>query len=51
VGLWLSRLARPLIPTRYRAVLTEAVARALLQAVRQAKPGRSCVENAEISEA
>jgi hypothetical protein len=32
-------------------VLTEAVARALLQAVRQAKPGRSCVENAEISEA
>jgi uncharacterized protein YbjT (DUF2867 family) len=51
VGLWLSRLARPLIPARYRAVRTEAVARALLQAVRQAKPGRYFVENAEISEA
>lgn len=51
VGLWLSRLARPLIPARYRAVRTEAVARALLQAVRAAKPGRCCVENAEISEA
>lgn len=51
VGLWLSRLARPLIPVRYRAVRTEAVARALMQAVRQAKPGRYFVENAEISEA
>lgn len=51
VGLCLFRLARPLIPARYRAVRTEAVARALLQAAQQAKPGRSCVENAEISEA
>jgi uncharacterized protein YbjT (DUF2867 family) len=51
VGLWLSRLARPLIPSRYRAVRTDAVARALLQAVRQAKPGRWRVDNAEISEA
>jgi uncharacterized protein YbjT (DUF2867 family) len=51
VGLWLSRLARPLIPARYRAVRTEAVARALLLAVRQAMPGRCCVENTEISEA
>jgi uncharacterized protein YbjT (DUF2867 family) len=51
VGLWLSRLARPLIPARYRAVRTEAVARALLQAVRQAKPGRYFVENTDISEA
>ena len=51
VGLWLSRLARPLISVRYRAVRTEAVARALLQAVRQAKSGRYFVENAEISEA
>jgi uncharacterized protein YbjT (DUF2867 family) len=49
VGLWLSRLARPLIPVRYRAVRTEAVARALLQAAQQAKPGRYFVENAEIS--
>jgi len=51
VGLWFSRLARPLIPVRFRAVRTEAVARALLQAVRQAKPGRCCIENAEISKA
>ncbi len=51
VGLWLFRLARPLIPVRYRAVRTEAVAHALLQAVRQVKPGRSCIENAEISKA
>jgi uncharacterized protein YbjT (DUF2867 family) len=51
VGLWFFRLARPLIPARYRAVRTDAVARALLQAVRQAKPGRSCIENAEISKA
>ena len=49
MGLWVFRLARPLIPARYRAVRTEAVARALLQAVRQAKPGRSWVENAEIT--
>jgi uncharacterized protein YbjT (DUF2867 family) len=51
VGLWFSRLARPLIPARYRAVRTEAVARALLQAARQAKPGCCFVENVEISEA
>jgi len=51
VGLWFSRLARPLSPVRFRAVRTEAVARALLQAVRQAKPGRCCIENAEISKA
>jgi uncharacterized protein YbjT (DUF2867 family) len=51
LGLWFARLARPLIPARYRAVRTEAVARALLQAVRLAKPGCSCVENAEILEA
>lgn len=49
VGLWFLRLAGPLIAARYRAVRTDAVARALLQAVRQAKPGRSCVENAEIN--
>lgn len=49
VGLCLFRLARPLIPERYRAVRTEAVARALLQAAQQAKPGRSWVENAEIT--
>jgi uncharacterized protein YbjT (DUF2867 family) len=51
VGLWFFRLARPLIPARYRAVRTDAVAHTLLQAVRQAKPGRWRVENAEISEA
>jgi uncharacterized protein YbjT (DUF2867 family) len=49
VGLFLFRLARPLIPARYRAVRTDAVARVLLKAAQQAKPGRSCVENAEIS--
>jgi uncharacterized protein YbjT (DUF2867 family) len=51
VGLWFFRLARPLIPARYRAVCTDAVARALLQAARQAKLGRCWVENAEILEA
>ena len=51
VGLWLFRLARPLIPARYRAVRTEVVARALLQAARQAPPGRHCVENADILKA
>ena len=51
VGLWLFRLARPLIPARYRAVRTEAVARALLQAVQKAPPGRHCVENADIFKA
>ncbi|MDZ7812067.1 MAG: NAD-dependent dehydratase [Ideonella sp.] len=48
-GLWFARLARPLIPARYRAVRTEAVARALLQAVRQAPKGRCVIENAEIA--
>lgn len=48
VGLWLFRLARPLIPARYRAVRTDAVARVLMQAARQAPPGRHCVENADI---
>jgi uncharacterized protein YbjT (DUF2867 family) len=51
VAVWLFRLARPLIPARYRAVRTEAVARALLAAVQQAQPGLSCVENAEILQA
>ena len=45
LGLWFARVARPLIPARYRAVRTDAVARALLQAALQASPGRRVIEN------
>lgn len=51
VGLWFARVAHPLIPARYRAVRTEAVAWVLLQAARQAKPGRHVVLNADIGAA
>jgi uncharacterized protein YbjT (DUF2867 family) len=51
VGLWFARVARPLIPARYRAVRTEAVAWVLLQAARQAKPGRHVVLNADVGAA
>lgn len=44
-GLWLERLVRPLIPARYRAVRTEAVARALLRAALQAQPGQQVLAN------
>ncbi|MBQ0937343.1 NAD(P)H-binding protein [Ideonella paludis] len=45
LGLWFARVARPLIPARYRAVRTEAVARALLQAALRPAAGQSVVEN------
>lgn len=45
LGLWFARVARPLIPARYRAVRTEAVARALLRAATKPAAGRWVLEN------
>lgn len=48
VGLWGMRLLWPLIPKRYRAVKTEAVARACLRAALAGEPGVQVIENEAI---
>lgn len=45
VGLLFARLARPLIPRRYRAVEAKAVARRLLQAALAGEPGHRIIES------
>ena len=49
VGLWVARVFRPLIPARYRAVGTDAVARTLLAAALARAPGVHVVESERIA--
>ena len=44
-GILVARLLRPLIPSRYRAVKPEAIARALLDGVLLAQPGEYVIES------
>jgi len=44
-GILVARLLRPLIPSRYRAVKAEAIARALLDGVLVAQPGEHVIES------
>ena len=44
-GLWVARVLKPLIPARYQAVRTEAVARHMLAAARAAQPGLRVIES------
>ncbi len=48
-GLWVARTFRPLIPARYRAVATDAVARTLLAAALAPAPGLLVVESERIA--
>lgn len=48
-GLVVARLLRPLIPARYRAVATTAVARTLLAAARAQLPGVHIIESERIA--
>lgn len=48
-GVWLARLLAPLLPRRYRAVTTGAVAAAMLEAGRQARPGVRVIESERIA--
>jgi uncharacterized protein YbjT (DUF2867 family) len=49
IGLLVARIFRPLIPARYRAVATEAVARTLLAAALARTPGVHVVESEHIA--
>lgn len=48
IGLVVARVFRPLIPARYRAVATQAVARTLLAAALARKPGVQIIESERI---
>lgn len=45
VGVVFARIARPLIPARYRAVTPEAIARSLIAGIKNAVPGTHIVES------
>lgn len=45
MGLWLAALFRPLIPKRYRPVTPAAIARALITAAVEPKPGLTIIES------
>lgn len=49
VALWFARRLRPLIPARYRAVATQAVARTLLAAAIASPPGLHVIESEQIA--
>ena len=49
IGLVVARVFRPLIPARYRAVATQAVARTLLAAALARKPGVQIIESERIA--
>jgi uncharacterized protein YbjT (DUF2867 family) len=49
VGLWVARMFRPLIPARYRAVATAAVAHTLLAAALAQAPGVHVIESERIA--
>lgn len=49
IGLIVARMFRPLIPARYRAVATEAVARTLLAAALAQRPGVQVIESERIA--
>lgn len=48
IGLVVARVLNPLIPSRYRAVKPEAIARALLEGVLSATPGEHVVESEQL---
>lgn len=48
-GLWFARIFGPLIPARYRAVVTDAVARTLLAAALGQAPGVHVIESERIA--
>lgn len=48
MGLWLARALRPLIPRRFRAVTTRAVAACMLQAALSGTPGVHAIESDQI---
>jgi len=48
IGLVVARALKPLIPLRYRAVKSEAVARALLEGVLSATPGEHVIESEQL---
>ena len=47
-GLWLVKAAAPVVPKRYRAVPTQAVARTMLECALAAKPGCARIESDQI---
>jgi len=47
-GILVARLLRPLIPSRYRAVKPEAIARAMLDGVLVAQPGEHVIESEQL---
>jgi len=49
LGLWFAKAFRPILPARYRAVTTEAVARTLLAAALRRTPGVHVVESERIA--
>ena len=49
VGLWFAGVFRPLLPARYRAVTTDAVARTLLAAALAQAPGVHVIESERIA--
>ena len=49
-AIWLARTFAPLIPARYRAVPTGAVARAMLAAAGASRPGTSIIESDQLQE-
>lgn len=49
VGLWFAGIFRPLLPARYRAVTTDAVARTLLAAALGQAPGVHVIESERIA--
>jgi uncharacterized protein YbjT (DUF2867 family) len=49
LGLFFAKMLRPLIPARYRAVATDAVARALLAAALAQAPGVQVIESERIA--
>ena len=49
IGLCFARILRPLIPARYRAVVTDAVARTLLAAALAQAPGVQVIESERIA--
>jgi uncharacterized protein YbjT (DUF2867 family) len=48
LGLWLVKAAAPLVPKRYRAVTTAAVAHAMLESALAARPGQQVIESDQL---
>ena len=48
IGLWFSKRMSLIIPKRYQPIATENVARAMLHAALNAKPGTHCIESEQL---